>query len=187
MAVEAAHWRFTVQDYHKMAEAGILCEDDPVELIDGEVVEMSPIGDRHIASVNRCARILHRTLPEADVIISIQNPIQLGPHSEPQPDVAVVRFRADFYSGSTAKPEDVLLVIEVADSSLRYDRGTKLPVYAAAGIPEAWLLDLEGEALERHHDPAGGRYGVITRVGRGKELASTTVEGLVLRVDDLLG
>jgi len=126
-------------------------------------------------------------LPPQVAIVSIQNPLGLGDYNEPQPDVALLRFRPDNYASAHPTPEDVLLVLEVADSSLAHDRRTKLPLYAAAGIPESWLLDLEGEALERHTEPSGGRYGVVVRVGRGKELESTTVEGLVLRVDELLG
>lgn len=186
MVVEAAHWRFTVDDYHKMAEAGILCEDDPVELIDGEIVRMSPIGSRHVASVGLANESAHAQIPRSSAFIISQSPIRLDENSEPEPDLTVLRFRVDHYAGALPKPEDVLLILEVADSSLAYDRRTKLPLYAEAGIPESWLLDLDGEALERHTDPAGGRYGTVARAVRGQELASTTVEGLVLRVDELL-
>lgn len=187
MVVEAAHWRFTVDEYHKMAEAGILCEDDPVELIDGEIVQMSPIGSRHVASVSLVNEAAFAQIRRGSAVVISQSPVRLDEHSEPEPDLAVLRFRADHYAGALPKPEDVLLVLEVADSSLTYDRRTKLPLYAGAGIPEAWLLDLEGETLERHTNPAGGRYGTVARAVRGQELASTTVEGLVLRVDELLG
>ena len=118
MAIDAAHRRFTVDDYHKMAEAGILDEDERVELIDGEIVEMSPVGNRHVAAVNRTHDVLLRRLPVGSAIISTQNPVRLDEHSEPQPDVAVLRFQADYYSGALPTPEDVLLVIEVSDSSL---------------------------------------------------------------------
>lgn len=187
MAIDAAHRRFTVDDYHKMADAGILDEDERVELIKGEIIEMSPVGSRHAAGINRANRVLLRRLPMTSAIVSTQNPIRLDEHSEPQPDLAVLRYRDDFYSGALPKPEDVLLVLEISDSSLRYDRTTKLALYAAAGIPEAWLADLHGDALERHTEPINGRYVAVRRAGRGEVLASTVIDGLELRVDDVLG
>lgn len=183
MATEPVHRQFTVDDYHRMAEVGILREDDRVELIDGEVVEMSPIGGRHVTCVSRVTRLLVSRLPEA--IVNVQSPVRLGEFQEPEPDLAVVRHRA--YANDLPNADDVFLLMEVSDSSLAYDRGTKLPLYASAGIPEVWLVDLPGDAIERHTNPANGGYRISVRVRRGETLASTTMPGLVINVDEVLG
>src|SRR5688500_8164381 len=130
MVAVPARRRFTVDEYYQMALAGILTEDDRVELIDGEIVEMSPIGDRRVASVNRCNRSFSRAVGDR-ALVSIQNPIDLDPYNEPESDVALLRPRADDYAGGKPQPADVLLLIEVADTSVDYDRKTKLPHYAA--------------------------------------------------------
>ena len=185
MAVQVERVRFTVDDYHRMAEAGILSEDDRVELIDGEIVRMSPIGNRHAWCVRRLVQLLTRRTGDHEAIVDSQNPIRLGPYSEPQPDVVVLRFREDYYPEHPT-PTDVLLVIEVADTSLAYDRQVKLPLYAQAGIPEVWLVDLTGDAIERHSEPSEGGYRRVERVGRGETLVSLSLPSLTLRVDDVL-
>lgn len=132
-----------------MGEAGIFSEDDRVELIDGEVLEMAPIGDRHIESVMRLTRLLSRwalDTGETGLFVSVQNPLALGEYGESQPDLALVRRRGN-RSGMPIT-EEVLLIVEVAYTSLAYDRETKLPLYAEAGIPEAWLVDLTTDAIE---------------------------------------
>ena len=183
MATEPSLRRFTVSDYHRMAEVGILREDDRVELINGEIVEMTPVGGRHVACVSRLNRLLIQLLG-GDAVVNIQSPVQLCEHEEPEPDVAVVRARS--YGGDLPGARDILLLIEVSDTSLGYDRARKLPLYARAGIPEAWLVDLPGEAIERHTNPAGGVYRITVRVGRGEEIASLEVPGLVLSADEVL-
>jgi Uma2 family endonuclease len=184
MATQIARRRFTVEDYHRMAEAGILTEDDRVELIAGEVVEMTPIGGPHMGGVNRLNELLTRQVA-GSAIVSVQNPIQLSTDGEPQPDIALLRRDAPRDAVPTAA--DVLLVIEVADTSLAFDRDVKLPLYAAAGIPEAWLFDVGGEALERHSEPRAGEYRLIARARRGESLPSTVLPALVLPVDAILG
>jgi Uma2 family endonuclease len=184
MATEPSHRRFTVRDYHQMTEAGILTEDDRVELIDGEIIEMTPVGGRHVACVSRLARLLIRRLGN-DAVVNIQSPVQLGEHEEPEPDAAVVRARN--YGDDLPTARDVLLLIEVSDTSLGYDRARKLPLYARAGIPESWVVDLQGEAIERHTNPVEGRYRVTMRVGRGEEIESLLVPGLILKADEVLG
>ncbi len=174
--------RFTVEDYHRMAEAGILAEDDRVELIAGEIVEMSPIGQRHIRAVNRLTRLLHQLCGD-DVTISVQNPIRLADNSEPEPDIVVLRGT----DGGTANVADVLLVIEVAETSRDYDRNVKFPMYAVAGIPESWLFDLAGVAIERHSEPSADGYRLIARAGRGESLTSTVLPGVTFSVDAILG
>lgn len=177
--------RFTVDDYHRMAEAGILTEDDRVELIDGQIIQMSPIGDAHMASVNRCTRTFSQVVG-VRVLVSVQNPIKLDQFNEPQPDIALLRPRIDDYARGKPGPADVLLVVEVADTSLDADRRVKLPRYAAAGISETWLLDLEGDALEVHRQPSPRGYRLIQRLGRGDRVAPQAFSDLEIAVDALL-
>ncbi len=184
MAVQVARRRFTVDDYERMAEAGILTEDDRVELIAGEIVEMSPTGGRHVQCVGRTNRHLSRQVGE-NVLVNVQSPIRLSNDGEPEPDFAVVRDRD--YGGALPSPPDILLVIEVAESSRDYDRNVKLPLYAAAGIPEAWLVDLVAQTVERHTEPHNGRYSLIALASRGQSLASTVLPGVTIVVDDILG
>ena len=145
MASSAARRRFTTAEYERMAETGILPEDDRSELIAGEIIQMNPIGGRHIQAVNRLNRLLSHIAGE-QALVSVQNPIRLSDDSEPQPDLTLLRDRD--YVGEIPAAADVLLAIEVADSSLDYDRGRKLPLYAAAGISEAWLIDLAAGSVE---------------------------------------
>ncbi|MBI3974311.1 MAG: Uma2 family endonuclease [Chloroflexi bacterium] len=185
MVAVPERWRFTVDEYHRMAEAGILTEDDRVELIDGEIVRMSPIGDPHIASVNRCNRTLSRAVGDR-ALVSIQNPINLDPYNEPEPDVALLRPRADDYARGKPGPADILLVIEVADTTLDYDRKTKLPRYGVAGIREAWLLDLQGDALDVHREPRDDGYALVRRYRRGEWVRPAAFPDVELAVEDLL-
>jgi Uma2 family endonuclease len=184
MATEPSHRWFTVSDYHQMVVAGILREDDRVELIDGEIIDMSPVGGWHVACVSRLNRLLIRALGD-DAIVNIQSPVRLGKHQEPEPDAAVVRVRD--YGHELPAAHDVLLLIEVSDTTLGYDRGRKLRLYARSGIPEYWIVDLQGDAIERHTDPVEGAYRVTMRVRRGKEIESLTVPGLAFKADDVLG
>ena len=169
-----------------MAEVGLLSEDSRIELIEGEIIEMSPIGSTHGGTVKRSSAFLNRLLGDA-AIVSVQDPIQLDDFSEPQPDLALLKPRKDFYSKSHPTPENVLVVIEVADTSIEYDRNVKLPLYARAGIPEAWLLVLPKEVIEVHSQPKNGKYQKVRRLKRGKALTSPTIPGLSCRVEDLLG
>ena len=148
--------RLSTEDYHRMGEAGIFEVGERVELIDGEIIDMTPIGSRHASVVNRLSRLLFAAVGER-AIVSVQNPIALGDNSEPEPDFALLRARDDFYAEATARAEDVLLVIEVADTTLAYDRDVKLPLYARHGVAETWLIDVDGERLTRHHVPRDGR------------------------------
>lgn len=173
--------RFTVEDYHRMGEAGIFTEDDRVELLEGEIYAMSPINDPHAGSVNRLTIRLARSVGE-DILVSVQNPVRLAGNSEPQPDLALIRATVT----GVPRAADALVVIEVADSSRAYDRGRKMPLYAAAGIPELWLVDLVARAIERYSDPGDGRYRQLTTFGPGETLTSTVLPGIAIAVDEVL-
>jgi len=153
--------RLTVADFRRMGETGILREDARVELIEGEIIDMSPIGSTHAGTINRLIQLFHVAFGQS-AVLSIQNPLNLGMHSEPQPDLAVLRPREDFYTSSHPRSEDVLLLVEVCESSLRYDRETKLPLYARHGIPEVWLVDVAQQQLSLFRAPEGEVYRDVT-------------------------
>ncbi len=185
-AAEAPRRRFTVHEYYRMAKAGILGEDDRVELIDGQLFQMSPIGSRHAAAVSRCDAYFQHVLGNR-AIVSVQNPIRLDEYTEPQPDLALLRPRPDFYARAHPTARDILLVIEVVDTSARYDRQVKLPLYARFGLPEAWLLHLPRGWLEVHREPAATGYQQVQRYGRGERVAPLVFPDVALAIDDLLG
>jgi Uma2 family endonuclease len=186
MAIELKRRRFTVDDYYRMAEVGILTEDDRVELLDGEIVEMSPIGSDHAGHVKRLTALFTSRLG-ARVVVGVQDPVRLSRHSEPQPDIALLRPRADFYARAHPLPADVLLLIEVADTSVETDRRIKMPLYARAGIGEVWLVDLTTERVEVYREPVDDGYRKIRTLARGQALGPLAFPDLALRVDDLLG
>jgi Uma2 family endonuclease len=186
MSVQIARRHFNISEYYRMTEAGILSEGDRVELLDGEVVEMSPIGSRHAACVNRLNQLLNRLVLE-DVIVSIQNPIVLNEYSEPQPDISLLRPRPDFYAQGHPTPADVLLVVEVADSSTQFDREIKLPLYTQAMLPEVWLVNLPDDAVECYSQPTNGAYQVTQTLKRGESLVSPASTNLNLDVNAILG
>lgn len=163
--------RFDVDEYQAMLRAGILSEDDRVELIEGEIVQMSAVGVRHAACVRRLTRLLVGAVEDPGRL-SIQNPVRLDAHSEPEPDVVLLRERDDDYSCAHPRPEDVLLLVEVADSSLPFDRGVKLPLYARAGVVEVWIVDLDGDAIEVHRAPEGEGFRLSQRVTDGRIAAA---------------
>jgi Uma2 family endonuclease len=149
--------RLSVVDFHRMGEAGIFPEGQRVELVDGEIVDMTPIGSGHSGTINRLAKAIERAVGDR-AIVAIQNPVVFGQHSELQPDLALLKPREDFYSRSHPGPTDVLLLVEVADSSLRYDREVKIPLYARHGLPEVWLVDLVHRQLLVHRSPDSGGF-----------------------------
>ena len=186
MAVQLLRRRFTVHEYHRMGQAGILSEDDRLELLEGEIVEMAPIGSRHQATVDRLTRLFSGRVADV-VLVRVQGPVRLAEHSEPQPDVTLLRLREDFYASAHPGPEDVLLVIEVSDSSTEYDREVKLPLYARSGIAEVWLVGLETEVVEVYRGSTGTDYELISESGRGQVLSPLALPALELAVDDILG
>jgi len=151
------HHRWTVAEYHRMAEVGLLTEDSRVELINGEIIEMAPIGSSHGGEVKYFSNKFAGQL-SGQVIVSVQDPVVLDGYEEPQPDVALLRWRDDYYRTAHPHAEDVLLIIEISDSTLRYDRDVKVPLYARNGIPEVWLLDIKNRQLEIYREPLNGQH-----------------------------
>jgi Uma2 family endonuclease len=147
----------TVEAYHRMGEVGILAPDERVELIEGEVVEMAPIGNRHSGMVGRLTRLLVHAVGDR-ALVFVQNPVRLSRTSEPQPDFAVLKPRADDYQSATPRADEVFLLVEIAETSLRYDRELKAPLYAVHGIPELWVIDVAERILWRYRDPQPGGY-----------------------------
>lgn len=178
--------RFTTREYEQIAAAGVFAEDDRVELLEGEIVEMSPLGPLHSACVDRLNRLLQRQVKDA-AIVRVQSPVRLGQHSEPQPDVSLLQPRADFYAGGHPEPEDVLLLVEVADSSLSYDRELKLPIYARAGIAEVWLVGLLPQTVEVFRAPSEDGYGEKRTARRGDVLTAINLPSIRLDVAEILG
>jgi len=180
--------RFGVGEYHRMAEAGVFGEEERVELADGEIVEMTPIGWRHVRAVTVLTQFLSGALD--GYYVSVQNPIVFGERDERQPDLALVQ--AEALEGSLPSASDVALVVEVAESSLLYDREVKLPLYARSGVPEAWVVDLAGGTIEVYSSPEASpgsveRYSESRSFGREGELRSATVAGLGFAVRDVVG
>ena len=186
MGMDLQRRLFTADEYHRLAEAGILREDDRVELVDGEIVEMTPIGSRHAACVDRLLVLLQRCLRDRG-ILRVQGPIRLDARPEPQPYLSVLKPRADFYASVHPSPGDVLFVVEVADTSERYDRGIKVPLYARAGIAETWLVDLLHERVEIFTQPMPRGYHSSRQARCGERLASHAFPEANLLVDDILG
>jgi Uma2 family endonuclease len=186
MAVEvaAARRRFTREEYYRMGEVGILSPHDRVELIRGEVIEMSPVGRRHRAFVYNLTRLLVLRLAE-DAVVSVQAPLALSHETEPEPDLVVLRRRDVPYKEREASAEDATLVIEVAESSLAYDRSTKLQLYAEAGIPEYWVVDCTAETVEVHRRPGPDGYRDVRLVSGAAPLSPQAFPDVELSTTDI--
>ena len=182
LLVERARRLFTIEEYHRMAETGILRPEDRVELINGEILEMSPIGSRHASCVNNLTRALVLGLG-VRAVVSPQNPVQIPVYSEPEPDLAVLRPRS--YKTSAPTPEDVLLLVEVAETSLRFDRTVKLALYARAAIPEYWLADATAETVTVYRQPADDTYTDVRVARIDGTLGPLAFPDLLIRVADL--
>lgn len=177
-------YRFTVDDYYRMAEAGILREDDRVELIDGEVVQMSPIGSKHASAVDTLTRFFIRSLADRAHVRS-QNPVRLSPHNEPEPDLALLLPGEGRYADAHPGPADVLLLIEVSDSTLAYDRDVKLPLYSSFGIPEVWIIDLKRRRLTVYREPRADGYALARTVEHDESVAPLAFPDLALSLGEL--
>jgi len=186
MAVQVLRHRFTVEDYHRMGQAGILSEQDRVELIDGEIVVMTPIGSPHAGTTTFLhGWFLPRLVGRA--LIREQNPVVLSPHSEPQPDLAVVLPRSDHYRHAHPRAADIFFLIEVSDTTAEFDRTVKLPLYARAGIREVWIVDLAAACVEVYRQPGADGYERMERFMRGQSVAPQAFPDLFLSVNDILG
>ncbi len=185
MVVQAPHKEFTVEQYYRMAEAGILTPTDRVELIEGEIIQMAPIGHKHAACVDRIAQLLVLTLtPQA--VVRVQNPVRLSDRSEPQPDFAILKPRSDFYVEEHPKPDDVLALVEVSDSTAQFDRTTKATLYARSGIQELWIVDLNVLAIEVLRLPSSDGYQDVRVLRKGQSLAFQAFPNAVFTVEQLL-
>lgn len=185
-ALAVVRKRFTVTEYHQMAATGILSDEDRFELLEGEIVEVAAIRPQHASCVGRLTQRL-AVLMEGRAFVWVQNPIRLGEHSQPQPDFTLLQPRDDFYVGGHPEPEDVLLLIEVSESSLTYDRDVKLPLYATAGITEVWIVVLLSQVVEVYRAPGENGYGEKRTMRRGDTLSPLHLPDVVLRVEEMIG
>lgn len=181
---ELVRYRFSVEEYHLMADAGLFGEDDRVELLDGEVVEMAPIGSRHAACVKWLNAFFTARLGSR-VVLGVQDPMGLSERSEPQPDLTLLRPRPDYYAAGHPTPADALMVVEVADTTVGSDRGVKMPLYAAGGVAEAWLVDLPAGEVHSFRRPAPAGYQDITPHGAGDVVAPLAFPEVGLAVTEL--
>lgn len=178
---------FTTDEYHRMTELGILGEDDHLELINGEIIFMAAaIGSRHAACVGRLTELFVANFT-GKAIIWVQNPVRIREHSEPEPDIALLKPRQDFYAEAHPGPEDVLLIVEVSDSSLEYDRETKLPLYGKAGIGEAWIVNLKDGCVEVYTNPSEQGYDVLRKFRKGMTVFSDSFADVHVSVDEIIG
>ncbi|MBD2208027.1 Uma2 family endonuclease [Calothrix sp. FACHB-1219] len=185
MTVQLLRRKFTVEQYHKMLDSGILTADDRVELIRGEIIEMSPIGTKHAACVNRLINLLVQLLGKR-VIVAAQNPIRLNDNSQPQPDVALLKPRDDFYATAHPQPQDIFLLIEVADSTIEYDREEKIPLYAEANIIEVWLVDINEQIVEVYQQPTAAGYQFMQKFASGQTLSIPGLSDVNISVNEIL-
>ena len=185
-AAVPARRRFTVAEYYAMADAGILSENDRVELLDGDIIVMPPIGDWHAGGVKLFANTFPSAL-QGRAMIAVQDPVRLDEYSEPQPDMMLLQWRDDFYRNGHPAPGDVLLLIEVADTSVGYDRNAKLPVYARAGIPEVWIVNRPARRIESYSDPSGSAYSTVRHFSPGETVAPQAFPDITLAVDRIIG
>ena len=182
MATEVVKRLINVEEYYKMAEVGILKPEDRVELIDGEIYRTSPIGSQHAAIIDYLAMKLNETFKH-NAIVRVQNPLRIDDNNEPEPDITLIKYRADFYAAAHPVPNEVLAVVEVAGSSIRFDKDIKSLLYASCGIPEYWIINMNEDQLEVFSDPKGGNYAQNRLYGPADDV---TLMGSKLAVKNLL-
>jgi Uma2 family endonuclease len=174
--------RWTVEEFHQMASAGLLDETDRVELIEGEMIDMAPIGSKHAYLVDKLAQVLTRK--SGTHLVRVQNPIRLGERSEPQPDIAVVKEKN--YMDAHPSASEVLLIVEVSDSTLNYDRDIKLGLYARHSIPEVWLLDVNAKEITIYREPAEGQYRLIRKPMAAEVVSPILISGAAITLTEVL-
>ncbi len=185
MSVQLLKRRFTISEYYQMAKVGILTPSDRVELINGEILEMSPIGKRHAACVNRVNQLFYQKLGDR-ILISVQNPILLNNLSEPQPDITLLQPRTDFYASGHPQASDIFLIVEVADSSINYDQEIKISLYSESGILEVWLIDLNQNSLQVYQQPTESGYQRIQQLQSENTLSPLAFPEIHLRVNEMI-
>ena len=185
MSILANQRRFAVDEYHAMADTGVLAPDERVELLEGLIVPMSPIGERHASCVMRLSQLLYEG-SRRRANVSVQNPLRIDEHTELQPDLMLLAWRDDFYVVRHPGPGDVLLLIEVSDATVSFDRTEKCPIYARAGIPEVWLVNLPHRCVERYTEPRGSRYDTVRVLRSGTRLTPSALPDLLLPVHQVL-
>ncbi len=178
--------KFTVEEYEKMATEGIIKPDEKVELIRGEIIKMSPMGTRHAAGIARLTQLLYRKFGDL-ILLGVQNPIRLNNNSQPEPDLSLLIPRSDFYVAAYPCPQDIYLIIEVSDSTLDYDRYTKIPLYAEANIQEVWIVNLKEECLEVYRHPLQGSYQAIQKYYRGESIFIESFPEIEFTIAEILG
>jgi len=178
--------RFRVEDFRKMMEVGILPEESGWEIIDGYLIDKMSIGSKRAGTVNRLNQTLVFLLG-GKAVVAVQNPIHIDDYNEPEPDIAMLKPREDFYTESLPAPQDVLLLIEVSDSTLEYDRDIKRTLYAEAGIAEFWLVNLKENTVERYSSPKNGNYRLAEILEVGETIKAGTIENLELKIEEVLG
>ncbi len=186
MSAQLEKRHFNVDEYYRMARAGVLKPDDRLELIEGEIIKMAPIGSPHAACVSRL-NDLFSNLDKRKTMVRVQNPIRLDDFSEPVPDLVLLKPRKDYYASRHPIPSDIVLVIEVADTSIHSDRHVKIPLYARALIPEVWLVNLPRKVIEVYSEPIDGAYRRSHKYKNGETIVAGSISGLNLKVADILG
>ena len=186
MSAEVETYRFSVEEFNKLGEAGIFDEDDRVELLDGDIIVMSPIGMQHAGVVMRLNSVLPRRLGER-ALLNPQNPAVIDEFSEPQPDIMLLKPRQDFYTSKHPGPEDILLLIEVSDTTLAYDRGRKLRKYAECGITEVWIVNLKNQTIEQYREPSLSGYSQSRIHRRDEEITIEAFSEVLFAVEELIG
>ncbi|GCA87773.1 Uma2 family endonuclease [Microcystis aeruginosa] len=186
MSVSLITRKFTVEEYEKMATQGIIKPDEKVELIRGEIIKMSPMGTRHAACIARLTQLFYRKFGDL-ILLGVQNPIRLNNNSQPEPDLSLLIPRSDFYVAAYPGPQDIYLIIEVSDSTLDYDRYTKIPLYAEANIQEVWIINLKEECLEVYRHPLQGSYQAMQKYYRGESIFIEFFSEIELTLIEILG
>ena len=177
--------KLSIEEYHRMAEVNILDPDERIELIDGEIVRMSPIGNKHLGIVSRINALLtSRLLGKYN--LHVQSPVKIDPYSEPEPDLMVTPYRDDYYASTGVYPQDVLLLIEVADTTFRKDIQVKLPLYAQAAIPETWIIDLKNDIIYQYANLQGNQYHQQNSFTRNDKITATKLP-LIVKGSELIG
>jgi Uma2 family endonuclease len=186
MTVQILRKKFTVGQYHQMIESGILTDRDRVELLQGEIIEMSPVGRQHAACVDRLNELFVLTFA-ARAIVRVQSPIHLDNNSEPQPDLAILQRRADFYANAHPQAGDVFALVEVSDTTIEFDRTVKVPLYAQNNIAEVWIVDIRAKTVQIYREPSIVGYQQVQNYRCGQRLSLQAFTDMQFSVDQLLG